>query len=116
MPVLIALLRGVNLGPHKRMKMDALRGVFESLGFTDVRTYLQSGNVVFRTKERNVQQLAKRIEDSIEQSFGFRSEVVLRTPGQLKEAIACCPFAARPGMEPNKLLITFLKDEPSAEA
>ena len=52
MPVMISMLRGVNVGGHNRIQMDALRAVYESLGFRDVRTYVQSGNVIFRIEDR----------------------------------------------------------------
>ena len=66
MPVVISLLRGVNVGGHNLMRMEALREVYESLGLQNSQTYVQSGNVVFRTKERNLPRLTKQIEDAIE--------------------------------------------------
>jgi len=51
-PVFISMLRGVNLGPHNRIKMDALRATYEAIALEDPRTYVQSGNVIFRTKEK----------------------------------------------------------------
>ncbi len=79
MPILISMLRGVNLGAHKRMKMDDLRAVYKALKFDDPRTYVQSGNVVFRTKEKHSAALAKKIQDAIERKFGFRAAVILRS-------------------------------------
>jgi uncharacterized protein (DUF1697 family) len=96
--------------------MEALRAFYESLGLLDVRTYVQSGNVVFRTKERNLAALAKSIEDGIQRDFGFRPGVVLRTPPELRDAIAKNPFAARQGIDPRKLLVTFLSAAPDAES
>jgi uncharacterized protein (DUF1697 family) len=116
MPLLISLLRGVNVGGHHRVKMDELRALYESLGFEDVQTYINSGNVLFRTAERDVVRLRMRIEDAIERACGFRADVILRTPSELRSAIARNPFAARPGMEPNKLAIHFLAAAPSAAA
>ena len=63
MPALICMLRGVNVGPHNRVKMDALRALCESLKLENPRTYVQSGNVIFRTKEKNSAALAKKIQD-----------------------------------------------------
>ena len=60
MPVLISMLRGVNVGPHNRIKMDALRATYEALGFEDPRTYVQSGNVIFRTKEKSTKSSQRR--------------------------------------------------------
>lgn len=116
MPVLISMLRGVNVGPHKRIKMDALRGIYESLKLEDVRTFIQSGNIIFRTKEKNLPALAKKIQAAVEREFGFRPEVVLRTTDELRQAIAASPFTKRRDVEPAKLLITFLIAEPAPEA
>src|SRR5437763_2800876 len=84
MPVIISLLRGVNVGGHNLIRMEALRTLYESLGLQDSQTYVQSGNVVFRTKERNLPRLTKQIEDAIERIFGFRPAVIVRTPAELK--------------------------------
>jgi uncharacterized protein (DUF1697 family) len=116
MPVVISMLRGVNVGGHNRIKMEALKALYESLGLLDVQTYVQSGNVVFRTKERNLVPLARRIEDGIERGFGFRPGAALRTPSELRNAIAKNPYAGRQNIDPGKLLVTFLSTEPDAEA
>jgi len=115
MPVLICMLRGVNLGAHNRVKMDALRTLCESLKLEDPRTYVQSGNVIFRTKEKNVVALAKKIQDAIAREFGFRPEVILRTAAELRQAIAASPFDRRRDVEPGKLLVTFLAAEPGPD-
>lgn len=116
MPVLISMLRGVNLGPHNRIKMDALRGVYESLKFEDPRSYVQSGNVIFRTKEKNGPQLAKKIQGAIQKKFGCCPEVILRTPEEMRRAVATNPFPERTEKEPSKVLVTFLVVEPPREA
>jgi uncharacterized protein (DUF1697 family) len=108
MPVVISLLRAVNVGGRGKIKMDALRALYVSLGFEDVQTFIQSGNVVFRTKERSLPKLAVQIEDAIERKFGFRPPVILRTSAQLRATIAANPFAPRSGIEPGKLLVWFL--------
>ncbi len=116
MPVLISMLRGVNLGGHNKIKMDALRALYESLKFEDPHSYIQSGNVIFRSKEKNTVALAKKIQDAIECTFGFRPEVILRTPGELRKAIAATPFPAHRNLHPSKILITFLAGDPGPEA
>jgi uncharacterized protein (DUF1697 family) len=116
MPVLISMLRGVNLGPHNRIKMDALRAVYESLKFETPRTYVQSGNVIFRTKEKNSGQLAAKIRTAIEKKFKCSPEVILRTAEDLRKAIAMTPFADRPNLEPGKILVTFLAAAPPLDA
>jgi uncharacterized protein (DUF1697 family) len=116
MGVVISMLRGVNLASHRRIKMEALRALYESIGLREPQTYVQSGNVLFKTREKNLNAIAKRIEDAIERSFGFRADVVLRTTSELREVIAKNPFAKRKGMEPAKLLVTFLASDPGEEA
>jgi uncharacterized protein (DUF1697 family) len=116
MAVIISMLRAVNVGGHNKIKMDALRALYESLGFRDVQSYVQSGNVVFRTKERDLHALTTRIQDRIEKRFGFRPGVVLRTRSELGDVIRRNPFAKRRDIEPNKFLVTFLASEPDAEA
>lgn len=116
MPVIISLLRGVNLAAHNRIKMDALRALYESLGLRDVQSYLQSGNVIFRAPARDVARLPKRISNGIEETFGFRLDVIVRTSSELKDVIARNPFAARQGIDPSKFLVTFLAKDPGKEA
>ena len=110
------MLRGVNLASHNRIKMDALRDLYESLKLRDAQTYVQSGNVVFRTDEKDLEKLARRIESAIERAFGFHSDVILRTAAELRAAIARNPFSARRDIQPGKLLLTFLTAEPAREA
>jgi len=115
MPVLISMLRGINVGGHHKIKMEVLRGLYETLKCEDVRTYVQSGNVIFQTKEKNSAALANKIKDAIEKKLGFRPEVILRTSAELRAAVAANPFAGRRDLEPGKLLVTFLAGEPSPD-
>ena len=115
MAVVISMLRGVNVGGHNRIKMDALRALYEPLGARDIQTYVQSGNVVFRTKRRNLELLSKKIEDRIERRFGFRPDLIIRTPSDLRKVVAGNPFAARREIDPSRLLVTFLAKDPGAE-
>jgi uncharacterized protein (DUF1697 family) len=108
------MFRGVNLG-KRRMKMDALRAMCESMGLACPQTYVQSGNVVFQSKERNLAKLARRIEDAIESTFGFQSDTLLRTPAEMRQAISRNPFDGRKDIHPGKLAVWFLDEEPGAE-
>ncbi len=110
------MFRGLNLGSHRRIKMDDLRSVYESLKFRDVRTYVQSGNVVCATDERDLERLAARIERAFEKKFGFQSDVALRTTRDLRQVMAKNPFAKRDGIEPAKLVVTFLTADPGDAA
>lgn len=116
MTAVISMLRGVNVGANHRMKMEDLRAVYESVGVMRPQTYVQSGNVIFASKERNLEKLARRLETAIEERFGFHSDVILRTASELRAVIARNPFADREGLHPGKLLVTFLAGEPGAEA
>lgn len=110
------MLRGVNVGPHNRIKMDAVRAVYTSLKLQDPRTYVQSGNVVFKTKEKSTAQLAKKIQGAIQKKFGCCPDVILRTTDELRKAVDASPFADRPNLEPGKVLVSFLDGEPPREA
>jgi len=116
MAVLVALLRAVNLGPHNKVKMETLRDLLAELGCRDVQTYIQSGNVVFRTRANDPAPVGKKIESAIEQHFAVKTTVVLRSPSELRSVIARNPFAKRTGIEPGKLYVFFLTGEPAAEA
>jgi uncharacterized protein (DUF1697 family) len=116
MAVIASMLRGVNVGPHKRVKMEDLRGLYESLKLREPQTYVQSGNVIFKSDERDLTKLTKRIESAIERKFGFQSDVVLRSTAELRDVVARNPFAKRRGIEPSKLLVTFLAGDPGEEA
>jgi uncharacterized protein (DUF1697 family) len=116
MAVIISMLRGVNVGGHNKIKMDALRALYESLKLRNAQTYVQSGNVIFRTNERDLASLSKRIQNAIQRKFGIRPNVILRTTSELRDVIARNPFAKRRGIEPSKVLVTFLADDPGAEA
>lgn len=114
--VTISLLRGVNLGASRRIRMEPLCALYESLGLRDVRHLLQSGNVLFRSSHRDHSRLATRIEDAIESEFGFRSAVILRTTPELREIISRSPFAERTGLDPSRLAVHFLPSDPGSEA
>jgi uncharacterized protein (DUF1697 family) len=116
MPVLICFLRAINVGGHAKIKMDALRALFVSLKFAEPRTYLQSGNVVFQTSERNPELVAKRIKQAISKKFGCSPEIMLRSVANLRAVVANNPFAKRTGIVPGKLLVFFLAAQPAGNA
>jgi uncharacterized protein (DUF1697 family) len=116
MGVIICMLRGVNVGGHNLIKMEALRALCESIKLRDAQTYVQSGNVVFRSDERDLVKLATRLEKALEKTFGFRPAVILRSTSGLRDVVARNPFATRQDVEPNKLLVTFLPADPGEAA
>ena len=116
MRVMIALLRGVNVGGHHKIKMEELRALFASLKLRDAQTYIQSGNVVFRTDERDSGKVSQQIQKGIEKRFGFRVDAVVRTAAELRDVVARNPFAKRKEIAPGKLSVTFLASDPGEEA
>ena len=116
MAVVIAMLRGVNVGGHNKIKMEELRALCKTLKLRDPCTYVQSGNVIFATDESDMSALAKRLQKAIEGRFGFLPDVVLRTAAEMRETIARNPFAKGRDIEPSKLLVSFLASEPGQAA
>jgi uncharacterized protein (DUF1697 family) len=116
MPVLLAFLRAVNVGGHAKIKMDALRELFLSLKFAEPQTYVQSGNVIFKSSERDLVGVAQRIQQGMDKKFGCCPEVVLRTSDDLRAVISKNPFRNRSNIEPGKLLVSFLATEPAKDA
>ncbi len=116
MPAIVSLVRGINVVGRNQIKMDALRSLYESLKFTGCQTYINSGNVVFCTRERNLTALPERIEKAIERKFGFRPSVIHRTADELRDVIARNPFAKRRDINPSKFLVGFMAQQPGPEA
>jgi uncharacterized protein (DUF1697 family) len=115
MPAIISMLRGVNVGGHNKIKMDDLRALYQSLKLKSPQTYVQSGNVIFLSGEKNLASLSQRIQDGIQRKFGFRPDVILRTASELRHVLARNPFASRHNIEPSKLLIAFLTCDPGPQ-
>ncbi|MGH8015036.1 MAG: DUF1697 domain-containing protein [Candidatus Zixiibacteriota bacterium] len=112
MTTYIALLRGINMAGHKAIKMDALRTCFESINFKNVRTYIQSGNVLFDSPETNESKLSGKIGKALKQSFGYDIAVMLRTVAEMQAIIENNPFKK---LEPNSMpYVTFISDELSS--
>lgn len=111
--MIIAMLRGVNVGPHNRIKMEELRALCGSLKLENAQTYVQSGNVVFRSKETDLKKLSICLEEGIEKKFGFRPSVILRTTAEMRAVVKKNPFAKRE-FDPAKLAVLFLTEELSA--
>ncbi|MCU1449459.1 MAG: hypothetical protein JWP02_1629 [Acidimicrobiales bacterium] len=109
----VAMLRGINLGSHNRVAMPALRDLFEALGFDDVSTYVQSGNVVFTAgPKKDTSKLAADIGRRIKKDFGLDVTVVVRTASELKKVLGDNPFLAG-GKDPTTLHVTFLTETPA---
>ncbi len=116
MPIYISMLRGINVGGHKKVPMAQLRAMFESLGFEQVRTYIQSGNVVFKAAKSPPLNLSRKIEGKIQDEFGFAAPVITRTSEEMGEAIRANPFLKEKGIDLSKLHVTFLSGAPGPAA
>jgi len=114
MPIYIAMLRGINVGGHKIIKMDRLRESFCTLGFEQVQTYIQSGNVVFQARKTSAPTLSKKIEVKILADYGFPVAVVCRSADEMQKAIADNPFMGERGIDPLKIHVLFLSDTPAS--
>lgn len=111
----VALLRGVNLGARNKVAMPALRALFEELGAEDVETYVQSGNVVYRSPSAAAAASAETIEAALSDRLGVTSPVLLRSTKQLLAVVKDNPFAERAG-DPKHLHVTFLAEAPARTA
>jgi uncharacterized protein (DUF1697 family) len=109
----VALLRAVNIG-STQVSMAELRTLFAALGAADVTTYVQSGNVVFTSNERDASKLSRAISARIRRDMGHDVTVLLRTKAELAKVVAANPFAKR-SADPKTLHVTFLADKPDRE-
>lgn len=109
----IALLRGINVGGHT-ITMDILRRHFEDMGFHGVRSYIQTGNVFFRTAETDLQDLRGVIEEHLHQNLGYEVSTCLRSIADLERVVARQPFKDLVPGDDTRLAVSFLA-EPAAE-
>jgi uncharacterized protein (DUF1697 family) len=112
----IAMLRAVNVAGYQKISMEALKALCTSMGLREVRTYIQSGNIVFREHREAPAKMALQLEERIEAEFGFRPAVMVRTAAEMRRVIADNPFAGRSGIEPNRLLVVFMDSAPTQKA
>lgn len=109
----ILLLRGINLGSRNRVAMPKLRAALIDAGFDDVRTYLQSGNVVLAGKGR-ADDVARKVERLIKKEFGLEIAVVARTRAQLAKVVELNPLG-KVAKNPKRYQVSFLKEKPARE-
>lgn len=104
----ISLLRGINVSGQKKIKMAELKGHYESIGFTDVQTYIQSGNVLFKSSLNDETAIAKKILSKIKKEYGFDVPILITTEKILKKVIRKNPFLKNPAIDISKLHVTFM--------
>jgi uncharacterized protein (DUF1697 family) len=112
MPVWVSLLRGVNLGARNPVNMPALRKALDARGFAEVRTYVQSGNIVARSAHRSAAGVAAAVREVVRQEFGLDVPVVVRSPQQLRAVLEWCPFPRDGAARPTAVQVIHLTGEP----
>ncbi len=115
MPVWVSLLRGVNLGARNKVNMPRLREALADAGFDDVRTYVQSGNVVTRSAHRSPNKVSDAVRAVVREHFDIDVPVVVRSPRQLRDVLAWCPFPDDAAARPTAVHVVHLTDEPDRD-
>ena len=105
----IAFLRGINVGGKNKIKMETLREICSALGFENVKTYINSGNVIFETRKTDDKKLGAKIEKAIEKEFGLKIKVIVRSMSEIEEIVKNNPFEGQ--FENDKDLQVFFLDE-----
>jgi uncharacterized protein (DUF1697 family) len=113
MTTYVSLLRGINLGPHKKVKMEGLVALYTSMDLEHVRTYLRSGNVLFDSDTTEPIKLAAMLEEQITRALDFPMKVIIRTGDELHQVVTHNPFLPREDRDTRTLHVTFLSDLPS---
>lgn len=114
MTTFVALLRAINLGSHNPVAMSALRDVVSDLGFFDVRTLLQSGNIVFRGEKRSSMDLERLLKSETKAKVGLDTDFFVRSAKDWKVLVERNPFPEEASRNPAHLVVMFLKDTPGA--
>jgi uncharacterized protein (DUF1697 family) len=115
MAVFIALVRGINVGGHKPVAMSDLRDMLTGLGCSDVRSILQSGNLIFRSDARADSRFEHLLETEAEKRLGLRADFIARSATEWKEVVARNPFRKEAERDPSHLVVMFLKSPTNAK-
>ena len=110
----VCLLRAINLGARNKVAMPQLRKALVAAGFDDVRTYLQSGNVVLSSGQRSASAVAKAVGALVKDEFGVDTPVLVRTPKQIREILAWCPFPDDAAARPTAVHVIHFDAKPAA--
>lgn len=112
----ISLLRGINVGGRKKILMADLKALYESLGFTNVRSYIQSGNVIFESNHKSTNEsFSAKIEQEIADKYGFDVSVFVKTTKEFEAILALYPFSDASDLNPKKTYVSLLNKNPSAK-
>jgi uncharacterized protein (DUF1697 family) len=111
-PEWVSLLRGINLGSHNKVNMPRLREALAEAGFAEIRTYVQSGNIVADSSHRKPETVAVAVHGVVLTTFGVKAPVVVRTPDQMRAVVAWCPFAEEAKQRPTAVHVLHLTAVP----
>ena len=109
----IALLRGINVSGQKQIKMAELKKMFEDLNFTNVETYIQSGNLVFQSDQKEKTSLIQHIKEKILETFRFEVEIIVLTKEEIYNILNNNPFLKDTTKGTDKFYVTFLAEKPA---
>jgi uncharacterized protein (DUF1697 family) len=109
----ISILRGINVGGQKQIRMDDLKALYESMKFKDVITYIQSGNVIFKTDiKKSIDEISGLIEKAIYLKDKFHVPLIIRPVEEMFQIVAANPFLDEDGIKTDKIHVTFLSEKP----
>lgn len=113
MAVFLSILRGINVSGQKMIKMPDIKALYEELGFKNVSTYIQSGNVIFESKDDK--NLSKKIEAEIKKKYGFEVPVLILKKEELQNIISGNPFLKEKNIDEERMYVTYLAEQPATE-
>lgn len=115
MDTYIALLRGINVAGQKKMPMAEVRKMMVDLGFKEVQTYIQSGNIIFKSTSDTVRKLEKSIHTAIDKAFGFDVPVLVKSVAEIKSIVVQNPFDDKEDLEKNRIYFVLLQEPANPE-
>ncbi|MDB5227867.1 MAG: hypothetical protein JWN78_2060 [Bacteroidota bacterium] len=115
MQTYISILRGINVSGQKKILMTDLKALYESLGFSEVISYIQSGNVIFKYKKETDLKLAQKIEQAISKKYKFEVPVIIRSVDEMKKVLTSNPYLKQKNTDEERLYVTFLAEAPTKE-
>ncbi|GLH96615.1 DUF1697 domain-containing protein [Phytohabitans aurantiacus] len=110
----VCLLRAINLGARNKVGMPQLRKALDAAGFENVRTYVQSGNVVLESEHRAAGKVAAAVRSVVKEEFGLDTPVLVRTPRDIREIVAWCPFPEEAAARPTAVQVVHFDTKPAA--
>lgn len=111
----VAFLRGINVGGHKKMPMADLKKMLEKAGFSNVKTLLASGNVLFESPVSDTKKLKEMMGKDMEKTFGFKPDIIIRTKKEIQDLVASDPFKKIKVTPMTRLYVTFVSDTPKSK-